>query len=67
MAGDPALTKLMLALGLTDFSMHFSQLLLVKREILRANVGELKSRIEAVLNAFEPSLQSQALEYLFQA
>lgn len=39
MAGDPTLTKLLLALGLTDFSMHFSQLLLVKREILKANVG----------------------------
>ena len=54
MAGDPALTKLMLALGL------------IKREILRSNVEILKSRIEAVLDAFEPNQQSQALEYLFQ-
>ena len=65
MAGDPSLTKLLLALGLTDFSMHFSQLLLVKREILRANVGVLQSRISQVLEAIEPVAQAEALENLF--
>jgi phosphotransferase system enzyme I (PtsI) len=64
MAGDPALTKLLLALGLTDFSMHFSQLLLVKREILKANVGLLKTRAPRVLRAYEPEEQAKALEYL---
>ena len=64
MAGDPGLTKLLLALGLTDFSMHFSQLLLVKREILKANVGLLKARISRVLKAYEPEDQAKALERL---
>ncbi|QWE30635.1 phosphoenolpyruvate--protein phosphotransferase [Polynucleobacter sp. Adler-ghost] len=64
MAGDPTLTKLLLALGLTDFSMHFSQLLLVKREILKANVGLLKARAPRVLRAYEPEEQTKALEYL---
>jgi phosphotransferase system enzyme I (PtsI) len=64
MAGDPAFTKLLLALGLTDFSMHFSQLLLVKREILKANVGLLKARAPRVLRAYEPEEQAKALEYL---
>jgi phosphotransferase system enzyme I (PtsI) len=64
MAGDPALTKLLLAFGLTDFSMHFSQLLLVKREILKANVGLLKARAPRVLRAYEPEEQAKALEYL---
>jgi phosphotransferase system enzyme I (PtsI) len=64
MAGDPALTKLLLALGLTDFSMHFSQLLLVKREIMQANVGLLKARISRVLKAYEPDDQAKALERL---
>ena len=64
MAGDPALTRLLLALGLTDFSMHFSQLLLVKREILQANVGLLKARIGRVLRAYEPEEQAKALERL---
>jgi phosphoenolpyruvate-protein phosphotransferase (PTS system enzyme I) len=64
MAGDPSMTKLLLGLGLTDFSMHFSQLLLVKREILKADVGLLKSRIGAVLRAIEPEEQAAALETL---
>ena len=64
MAGDPTMTKLLLGLGLTDFSMHFSQLLLVKREILKADVGLLKSRIGAVLKAIEPDEQADALERL---
>ena len=64
MAGDPALTKLLLAMGLTDFSMHFSQLLLVKREILKANVGLLKARVARVLRAYEPEEQAKALERL---
>ena len=65
MAGDPSMTKLLLALGLTDFSMHFSQLLLVKREILSADVGQLKARIPRVLKAYEPEAQAKALERLF--
>jgi phosphotransferase system enzyme I (PtsI) len=64
MAGDPSMTKLLLGMGLTDFSMHFSQLLLVKREILKADVGLLKSRIAAVLQAIEPEEQAEALEKL---
>lgn len=64
MAGDPALTRLLLALGLTDFSMHFSQLLLVKREILQANVGLLKARVARVVRAYEPEEQAKALERL---
>jgi len=64
MAGDPSMTKLLLGLGLTDFSMHFSQLLLVKREILSADVGLLKSRIGRVLRAIEPDEQAEALEKL---
>ena len=64
MAGDPSMTKLLLGMGLTDFSMHFSQLLLVKREILKADVGLLKSRIGPVLKAIEPNEQAEALEKL---
>mgnify|MGYP006266818459 FL=1 len=65
MAGDPSLTKLLLAMGLTDFSMHFSQLLLVKREILQSNMGILKARFPRVLKAYEPEAQAKALERLF--
>ncbi|MDH6524624.1 phosphoenolpyruvate--protein phosphotransferase [Polynucleobacter sphagniphilus] len=64
MAGDPAVTKLLLALGLTDFSMHFSQLLLVKQEILQADVGQLQAHIPQLLEAVEPEAQAKALEFL---
>ncbi|CAN1518397.1 PtsA Phosphoenolpyruvate-protein kinase (PTS system EI component in bacteria) [Burkholderiaceae bacterium] len=67
MAGDPELTKLLLAMGLTDFSMHFSQLLLVKREILQANVGKLKAHLAPVLQALETDEQALALAQLMAA
>ena len=58
MAGDPTLTKLLLAMGLTDFSMHFSQLLLVKREILQANVGMLNELFDLMLTHYGQPLPS---------
>lgn len=64
MAGDPALTKLLLAMGLTDFSMHFSQLLLVKREILQADTQKLKKHIDELLASFDPVEQSEILNRL---
>ena len=64
MAGDPALTKLLLAMGLTDFSMHFSQLLLVKREILQADTRKLKKHIDELLASFDPVEQSEILNHL---
>ena len=67
MAGDPELTKLLLAMGLTDFSMHFSQLLLVKREILHANVGKLKAHLAPVLEALETDEQALAMAQLMAA
>jgi phosphotransferase system enzyme I (PtsI) len=38
MAGDPAYTRLLLGLGLREFSMDPAMLLAVKREVLRARV-----------------------------
>jgi len=67
MAGDPELTKLLLAMGLTDFSMHFSQLLLVKREILHANVSKLKTHLAPVLEALETDEQALAMAQLMAA
>ena len=64
MAGDPSLTKLLLAMGLTDFSMHFSQLLLVKREILQADTRKFKTHIDELLAAFDPVEQSVLLNRL---
>ena len=55
MAGDPALTRLLLGLGLRSFSMHPTQILAVKQEILRADTQRLKAWAQSVLEADEPA------------
>jgi len=55
MAGDPALTRLLLGLGLRSFSMHPTQILAVKQEILRADTQRLKVWAQCVLESDEPA------------
>jgi phosphotransferase system enzyme I (PtsI) len=55
MAGDTTLTRLLLGLGLRSFSMHPSQILAVKQEVLRADAGKLKAWAQRVLEAEEPA------------
>ena len=55
MAGDVAMTRLLLGLGLRSFSMHPAQILAVKQEVLRADTGKLQPWAQTVLNADEPS------------
>lgn len=54
MAGDVALTHLLLGLGLRSFSMHPSRILAVKEEILRADTRELAPWAAAVVAADHP-------------
>jgi phosphotransferase system enzyme I (PtsI) len=56
MAGDPSLTRLLLGLGLRSFSMHPTQILAVKQEILRADAARLADWSQQVLRADDPSL-----------
>ena len=51
MAGDPRHTRLLLGLGLTEFSMHPASVLEVKRIIMRSDVAELRRLSERVLAA----------------
>ncbi len=67
MAGDPQLTRLLLGMGLTEFSMHPSQLLVVKQEILRADLRKLEKPVADVLAAFEPEEVQAALRCVAQA
>ena len=55
MAGDVSLTRLLLGMGLRVFSMHPSQILSVKQEILRSDTQKLKLWAEQVLAADEPA------------
>ena len=55
MAGDVMFTRLLLGLGLRSFSMHPSQILAVKQEVLRADTGKLKAWAQDVLHADDPA------------
>jgi phosphotransferase system enzyme I (PtsI) len=67
MAGDPTLTRLLLGMGLTEFSMHPSQVLLVKQEVLRSHLKTLEKPVADVLAAFEPEEVQAALDRVAQA
>ena len=54
MAGDSNLTRLLLGLGLTVFSMHPQQLLDVKREIRDAHTNALRNKVANALNRAHP-------------
>ena len=55
MAGDAAMTRLLLGLGLRHFSMHPSRLLAVKQEVLDADTTQLGVWARAVLDSDEPA------------
>ena len=55
MAGDVAMTRLLLGMGLRSFSMHPSQVLLVKQQILRADTEKLKTFAAKVLVSEDPA------------
>jgi phosphotransferase system enzyme I (PtsI) len=54
MAGDPMLARLLLGLGLRQFSMHPAQLLAVKYEVLRSDVVSCETQAKKILGASEP-------------
>ena len=54
MAGDPMLVRLLLGLGLRQFSMHPAQLLEVKYEVLHSDVVACESAARKILGAGEP-------------
>ncbi|OGB13386.1 MAG: phosphoenolpyruvate--protein phosphotransferase [Burkholderiales bacterium RIFCSPLOWO2_12_67_14] len=55
MAGDVTMTRLLLGLGLRTFSMHPSQILAVKQQILRSDTARLQTWAQSVLVAEDPA------------
>jgi len=55
MAGDLQLTRLLLGLGLRNFSMHPSQLLPIKERILRTNLSDVQTLAQRVLRVSDPA------------
>lgn len=65
MAGDPRYTRLLLGLGLTQFSMHPASLLEIKRIVIDADIGALRQQAQALLRATTPAeLQQQLAEFV---
>ncbi len=66
MAGDPALTRLFIGMGLRVFSMHPSLILKVKNKVLKADASELTPMVRRLLRLDEPPKIREALERLNQ-
>jgi phosphotransferase system enzyme I (PtsI) len=49
------MTRLLLGLGLRSFSMHPSQILAVKQQVLRSDMSKLKTLAQLALSAEEPA------------
>ncbi len=61
MAGDPDLTRLLLGFGLTEFSMHPAQVLVIKQEILRARTTDCVRHAQRIIRQGDPAKLSAAL------
>ena len=64
MAGDIKLTRLLLGMGLREFSMHPAQLLAVKQEILNSDMSLLQPQTRKILRSMEPNVIAEAVQQL---
>ncbi|MSQ50719.1 MAG: phosphoenolpyruvate--protein phosphotransferase [Betaproteobacteria bacterium] len=64
MAGDLSATRLLLGLGLREFSMHPAQLPAVKREVLRAELTSIKAMTSRIMRAHDPRRRKRLLDKL---
>ena len=64
MAGDKTFTRLLLGMGLQQFSMHPTQILEVKQEILRSDSTDLAIKVGKLLRLDEPDKIREAVEKL---
>ena len=61
MAGDPTYTRLLLGMGLREFSMHPANVLEIKRQLLHADYSELAPRVQRILRMDEPARVHEAV------
>jgi len=61
MAGDVKLTRLLLGMGLKEFSMHPAQLLSVKQEILNSDMSLIVPQTRKILRSMEPNVIADAV------
>src|SRR5690606_6795759 len=63
-AGEPGLCRLLLGLGLREFSMHPSQIPTIKQEILNSDLSILTPRTKKILRLHEPTEIARAVQEL---
>ena len=66
MAGDVRFTRLLLGLGLKEFSMHPASVLEVKRQIIEADVGKLRGQVARILEGTDGLKLREEIEALTQ-
>jgi len=64
LAGDVSMTRLLLGMGLRQFSMHPGQLLEVKQRVLTSDVSELAPAVRRLLRCEEPARIREQLDKL---
>ena len=64
LAGDPAMTRLLLGMGLRVFSMHPSQILEVKQHVLKSEVAKIAPQVRKILRYSEPEKIREQIDKL---
>jgi len=64
MAGDVTLTRLLLGFGLRQFSMHPANLLAIKQQVLKSDLGDLTQLANRILRADDPEKAKRLLQKL---
>lgn len=63
-AGEPGLCRLLLGMGLREFSMHPSQIPTIKQEILNTDLAAATAKTKKILRLHEPAEIAKAVEEL---
>ncbi|MFN0304987.1 MAG: phosphoenolpyruvate--protein phosphotransferase [Burkholderiales bacterium] len=64
MAGELAMTRLLLGFGLRQFSMHSSQVLSIKQQVLRTSLADVAPVAQRILRNIDPAKQHGLLTRL---
>jgi phosphotransferase system enzyme I (PtsI) len=64
MAGNPAMTRLLIGMGLREFSMHPSLVLEVKQQVVMSDAEQLATKVGRLLRLDEPERLREQIERL---